>query len=256
MLISDKDIPTANPADIVSQYSGWVKKIVKKYSGLMNESGAADAEDMYQAGTVGLLEAIQSYNPASGKSFISWSFCPIRNAILALFGLDNPGRKRPQMPVAYLDEPINAEETAILADVIEDPNSKNPEEKAVEDAEREEICIEVRAAVDRLKDEKQKHILKRVWFEGQDKKSLAAELHLPVDTVRRSEKDARCKLMHDYRLKTLDYPRYIVGLTRYKITMTSAVEAAVLWREKQIDNQFGIGSFVSIGRQENGGIKA
>lgn len=38
---------------------------------------------------------------------MSWSYKPIRNAILCLFGYDNPGRKRPPLPLLSLDEPTD-----------------------------------------------------------------------------------------------------------------------------------------------------
>ena len=255
MHILDKDIPTAEPAEVIEQYSAWINKVVNRYAGLLKDTGAVDSEDMIQAGNLALLEAMKSYDPSCGSTFISWSFCPIRNAILKLFGLDNPGRKRPPELLLYIDSPIDDEESATLADLIEDPDSINPEEKAVQDADKEEIRTEVHAAVDRLKDEKQKHVLKRIWFDGQDKKILAEEMQISVEDVRKADYNGRSKLYHDFRLRKLDYPRFAVGMSQYKSTLTSAVEKAVLWREQQIDSQYGEGTYIAAGRSRNGDVQ-
>ena len=98
--------------------------------------------------------------------------------------------------------------------------------------------------------------MKRIWFDGQDKKFLADEMNISVEDVRRADYNGRNKLFHDFRLRKLDYPRFMVGMSQYKSTLTSAVEKAVLWREKQIDIQYGEGTFIAAGRSGNGDIEA
>lgn len=230
--IPDKEIPAANPVDVISQYEGWINRIVKKYSGLLIETGAVDVEDMKQAGKMALLEAQKTYDPCGGSSFMSWSYKPIRNAILCLFGYDNPGRKRPPLPLLSLDEPTDEAGDETMLDMIQDPDCIIPEEKIVEDVSREEIRAEIHAAVDRMENEKYKTVVKRVWFEGKDKQTIAEELGISLDAVRQCDRNGRGKLCGDYRLRRLIYPLFNVGLTRFRSTLTSAVEEAVLWRER------------------------
>ena len=243
--IPDNEIPTANPAELLRQYEGWINRIVKRYSGLLTDTGAVDTEDMIQAGKLALLESQKTYNPNKGTSFLSWSFRPVRNAILHLFGYDNPGRKRPQLPLVYLDEPIDEDGEDTRLDMIQDPDCIIPEEKVVQDAAREEIRSEVRAAVERMQNEKYRTVVKQIWLEGKDKKTLAAEMGLPVKTVRQCDRDGRSKLSHDYKLRRLALPSFNVGLSRYRITLTSAVERAVLWREQHYDLMYGDGFFLA-----------
>lgn len=243
--IPDKEIPAADPADVILQYEAWINKIVKRYSGMLNDTGAVDTEDMIQAGNVGLLEAQKTYDPNRGSSFISWSYKPIRNSIFSLFGFDNPGRKRPRLPLVYLDEPIDTDGEETMLDMIQDPNCIIPEEKAVQDAAREEIRKEVRAAVERMQNEKYKTVVKRIWLEGKDKKSLAAEMGLSLEAVQHCDRNGRSKLYHDYKLRRLVLPSFNVGLSRYRITLTSAVERAVLWKEQQYDMMYGDGFFLA-----------
>ncbi len=249
--IPDNEIPAAEPAAVIQQYKGWVMQIVKRYSGLLNSTGAIDTEDMVQAGIVALLEAMRSYDPTQGKTFIGWSFFPIRNEILKLFGYDNPGRKQPPQQLIYLDEPFDDEGTETLADTIEDPNSVDPEEKAIQDAEREEIQTTVRTAIERIQNENYRKVVKSLWLDGKGKKELAEDMGISVKDVSYLDRTGRSKLSQDWRLKRLAYPLFRSGLSTYKTTLTSAVERAILWREQQIDIVLGDGAYISMtGRQD------
>lgn len=242
--IPDNEIPAADPADLIRQYEGWINHIVKRYSGLLTDTGAIDIEDMIQAGNMAILEAQKTYKPDEGSSFASWSYRPVRNAILKLFGYDNPGRKRPPLPLVYLDEPIDEDGEETRLDMIQDPDCITPEEKAVRDSAREEIRTEVRAAVDRIKQEKYRTAVKRIWLDGVDKKTLAKEMGEKVENIRYYERSGRSKMCGDYKLRRLVLPSFTVGLSNYRITLTSAVERAVLWREQQYDLMCGDGSFL------------
>jgi len=247
--IADKDIPTANPSDVIRQYQGWIKRIAKKYAGFLNDTGAVDTEDMIQAGNIAVLEAQKTYDPNCGSTFLSWTFKPIRNAILKLFGYDNPKRNHPKLPLIYLDEPIKEDDDDTLIETIEDPNCINPEEKVVQDAARDEIREEVRNAVERMENEQYKTVVRSVWLEGKDKKAIATDLGLSVETIRYCDLKGRGKLSQDYKLRRLAYPCFKVGMKRYRSTLTSAVELAVLWREQRFDEQFGKGAFVNTGHE-------
>ena len=82
MDIPDKQIPTADPAAVIEQYRGWIKKIASKYAGLVEESGAVDMEDLIQVGSMAILEAQKTFDPEGGRNFTGWSYMPIRNAML------------------------------------------------------------------------------------------------------------------------------------------------------------------------------
>lgn len=249
MHYTDKEIPTADPADILQQYEGLIRKIVKRYSGMLSDTGAIDAEDMIQAARMAVLEAQKTYDPKGGSSFLSYSCKPIKYAILKLFGYDNPKRKRPPAPLLYLDEPIDESEDITRLDTIEDKNCIIPEEKVVQESTKEEVSAEVREAIERMKNEKYKKVIKRIWLDGQDKKSLAEELGISVDNVGQCDRNGRGKLSLDFRLRKLVYPSLRVGLSRYKSTLTSEVERAVLWREQTIDEMFGEGAFIAANQQ-------
>lgn len=248
-IIPDNEIPAADPAAVIKQYERWIRKIVKRYAGLLSDTGAVDTEDMIQAGSMAILEAQKTFDPEAGASFISWSYKPVRNAILELFGYDNPGRNRPEAPLISLDETIDEGGEVTRLDTIQDPNCISPEEKAVQDSAREEIREEVLAAIDRMKNDKYKTVVKKLWLEGQDKKTLADEMGLSIENIGLCDRNGRGKLSLDYRLKKLYYPLFNVGIKRYQSTLTSAVEAAVLWREQQFDG--GTGSFLIAGLSKN-----
>ena len=157
--IPDADIPKADPAAVVRQYSPFVRKLAGKYSLVLNQTGAIDFDDLYQVGCIALLSAQKTYKPEEEKSFLGWSALYIKNAMRRELGFKNDGTL--PAPTLSLDEPMKAEEPEgeTRLDLMPDPNGQSPEEKAVEDSAREETRQEVNAAVDRLKDDRQRQII-------------------------------------------------------------------------------------------------
>lgn len=232
--IPDEQITTASAEDVVNQYSAWVQKIVNRYSGLVNETGTYDVEDMYQAGIVGLLEAQNRYEPAGGCSFLTYSYNHIRNAILSLFGYDNPQRKRPPIPLTYLDKPLTDDDDTTLIDTIEDPDIIPFDEPIIDQETRQETAAAVRAAIDRLRNPKQREVISRCWLNGQKRAEAAAEMGIDARTLYFNDRSGRNNLRHDPRLRKYAMPLFHVGAARFNTTWTSAVELAVIWRDEHL----------------------
>ena len=232
--IRDELIPNADPAEITEQFAGWVKRIADRYTNLLEESGAVDMEDLIQAGYIGLLDAQKKYDPNAGSSFLHYSFRWIRNAMLEQLGFRNKDRNRPQLPLVYLDKPLNDDTEDSLIDTIEDPDILPFDEPIIEDETRQETITQVRAAVDRLKSEKQREVIRRVYLDGQERSSVAADMGLKLSALYSLDRVGRSKLRRDYRLKQYAMPFFHVSVRQFNNTWTSAVEAAVIWREEHL----------------------
>lgn len=230
--IPDKQIPTADPAAVIEQYRGWIAKIANKYAGLVAESGAVDMDDLIQAGSMAILEAQKTYNPEGGRNFTGWSFMPIRNAMLDLLGYRDKLRLRPPVPALSLDMPAGEEAEETLLDTIEDKNIKPFDECICEEETHQETAKEVRAAVDRLKDDKQREAIRRLYLDEQDRKAAAEGMGIQEAALRSLDRAGRKNLRKDARLCDYVMPFFQVGAGRFHNTWTSAVELAVLWREQ------------------------
>ncbi len=72
--------PRANQDDLVVQHGALVKRIAYH---LMNRlPPSVQAEDLIQAGMIGLLEASRNYDPSQGASFETYAGIRIRGAML------------------------------------------------------------------------------------------------------------------------------------------------------------------------------
>jgi RNA polymerase sigma factor for flagellar operon FliA len=84
------DVATARD-DLVAKYAHLVKYVVGRLG--VSVPGVFDREDAMQAGTMGLLRAIDGYKADSAASFESYAIVRIRGAILdAVRALDGVGR--------------------------------------------------------------------------------------------------------------------------------------------------------------------
>ena len=76
---------------MVRRYAHLVKYVVGRLG--VSIPGVFDHEDAMQAGSIGLLQAIDAYRPESGASFESYALLRIRGSILdAIRALDTVGR--------------------------------------------------------------------------------------------------------------------------------------------------------------------
>lgn len=68
-------------ADLVELHKGLVLSYVKRFKG--NSPSTSNHDDFVQAGTVGLLKAINTYEVGRGSTFSSWAWQPIKREVLS-----------------------------------------------------------------------------------------------------------------------------------------------------------------------------
>jgi RNA polymerase sigma factor for flagellar operon FliA len=66
--------------ELVERYTGLVKFVIRRMA--VSPSGAMDADDVRAAGTIGLLHAVDRYNPDQGVRFETYAMQRIRGAII------------------------------------------------------------------------------------------------------------------------------------------------------------------------------
>ena len=231
--IPDQEIPDADPAALMEQYAAWIQKIANQYAALVEESGAYDMEDLLQAAALGLLEAQKTYNPEKGCTFLSWSYAPIRYAMLELLGYRDKNRTIPPAALIPLDAKISEDSEDTLLDSI--PDLSRPFDECICEKEaQEETAAEVRAAVARMKSDRQREVIRRVYLEEQKREQAAAEMGITTKAVYALDRDGRSCLRKDRELRNYVMPFFTVGLQRFQSSWTSSVEMAVFWREEHL----------------------
>lgn len=241
--IPDDQIPDTDPNKLVIAYKKWVWYIIRKYYRIIVQGrGYIDEEDLFQAGIMGLLAAQERYDPEAG-SFLHYSQYYIRNYIRMELGIRN-GEPLQPAPLS-LDAPASNNpdmDNITLGDTIPDEDSETPEEYAARTYESQEL----HKAVDRLKNEKKREIIERVYFREQSRQQAAIEMGIDSKVLSETERVTIRLLRKDHRLRNAIAPDHHVGVSRFNTTMTSEVEEKILWMERHIDRQFGDGTYISM----------
>lgn len=192
-------------------------------------SVTVDLDDLLQTAFLGLRAAAFAYDPNRGTFAALMPFF-IRRECRQTLGLD-----RKAVATTSLDAPLNDETEDTLEDLLAD-DSLPPMTEAVE---REELCRDVREAVDRL-DERQSATVRGHWLEGQTLEQIARSLGISTEGARQLEQRAFERLRRDRVLRTLYKPPERrapqepgTGLHAFMNTGSSAVERAALQREKR-----------------------
>lgn len=235
--IPDSDIPGADPARVVAQYEPFVKKLANRYIPILDRSGAVGLDDLYQVGRIAVLKAQKQYKPDDG-SFLHLLYFAIRREMRNALGF-NPNTGAAPAQLVYLDEPIindEGNETARV-DLIADPDILPFDEPMIDAETRQETAVEVRAALDRMKSDKQRDIIRRVYLDGQTRQQAAEETGAKIGAVYALDRDGRSTLRRDHELRAYALyimPSFHVGVTQFRSTWTSATEAAAIWREEHL----------------------
>ena len=227
--IPDEQIRNADPGDLIKCYGPWLWIIANRYSELLKQTGALDTDDLFQAGSMALLEAQKRYDPAAGASFLSFSFNPVRGAMRRALGFSQDGQ--PPRTYEYYDEPLQDDAEATRFDLIPDTKAEPLEDRA----ERLELYDLLHEAVDNLPNDRQREAIDRVYFRAQPRTEAAAEMGIKYAACVTAEQLAFSKLRKNHRLRDAYMPSFSTSLHKFQLSFTSAVEAAVIWKEEHSD---------------------
>lgn len=154
-----------------------VAHICKKYY-----AGNSAQDDMISIGTIGLIKAVDTFDPAKGKRFASYASRCIENELR----MDLRRGRRTGVTLS-LQEPLEADGQLTLADTLPDEADMEAGCESRADAAR------LRALVDALPARERAIMRQRYGFDGAPKtqQQTAQALHISRSYVSRLEKRAR-----------------------------------------------------------------
>lgn len=220
---------------------GQVEKFVSMRAGKMARHlggfGGVTEEDLYQAGFLALVEAVETYDPGAGASFLHWLALHLKTAFAQAAGYRSVKRDALDF-AADLDAPLPEVDNLTLADAIEAPEAA----QSFEEVERRVWLEDLRRALNHaLKDlpEKQRETVTAHYYQGKTFREIAEEYGVSLEGARQYERKALSTLWRNrHKNRLADFvedrtPYYLrVGASRFNTTGSSAVEEIVLIRER------------------------
>ncbi len=148
----------------------------------------------------------------------------------------------------YLDEPVAEDSDERKVDFIAD-TAQPIDEKIIEQEEKDETAKAVHAAVDELKNPKQREIVDRVYFREQERKQAAAEMNVSYGVANVIEHQALTKLKKNHNLQRLvSYKR--ISLYTFRYLWSSEEEDFLIRQEEAYDEIHGAGAYVASFQRE------
>lgn len=176
--------------------------LVYRSSSLEGSDLNIDVDDLVQEGSIGLLRAVDGFDPARKLKFLTYAAPAIKNAMLDLVhtaqmsfehrmatakvkdGVDGLGLER-----VYLDEILPGDERLLRIEAIADPYALPPEQAYI----KVETLWELYAAMDKLEPREQTYVLYRFGFTddiGHTLIGTAIHFHLSESRAKKLEAEA------------------------------------------------------------------
>jgi RNA polymerase sigma factor (sigma-70 family) len=187
----------------VAAQMGIVYAIARRFRWAVGSS--LDEADLVQAGAIGLMRALERFEPERGFTFATYATHWIRQAIgraimnggrtirIPVHEQDKLRREGQPLPCATLslDAPIRGHEAHTLGDSI--AASELSPEDAVADAETIKSVAVTEAAI-RALPERLQYIVRRRFFEDATLQAIGDELGMSRERVRQLERQALSQL--------------------------------------------------------------
>lgn len=176
--------------------------LVYRSSSLEGSDLNIDVDDLVQEGSIGLLRAVDGFDPARKLKFLTYAAPAIKNTMLDLVhteqmsfehrmatakakdGVEGFGLER-----VYLDEILPGDERLLRIEAIADPYALPPEEAFI----KAETLWELYAALDKLEPREQTYLLYRFGFTDDVEHTLigaAIHFHLSENRAKKLEGEA------------------------------------------------------------------
>ena len=229
-------IKTMTPEELLKCFRPLVYKVAMKYMAEAQRLVYVDSDDLIQTGYIALIEAQQAYDTEQNANFLTFAYNKISWGIMRLLGWRwTPEEKLliKEPTLNRLDAPVSEEdpEGLSLVDMIQDPDI----EDFSEDVARQELAEAVRAAVQRLKNDRQRDYISRIFLQGEPVSSIAKKDGRTIGAVHSIKAVGLQNLRHDYHLREYR-PHFSTSLQSFRHTFTSEEEAYVLWAESHQGN--------------------
>ena len=183
--------------------------LVYRSSSLEGSDLNIDVDDLVQEGSIGLLRAVDGFDPARKLKFLTYAAHAIKNAMLDLVhtaqmsfeyrmatakvqdGVEGLGLER-----VHLDEILPGDERLLRIEAIADPYALSPEEAFI----KAETLWELYAALNKLEPREQTYLLYRFGFTDDIEHTLigtAIHFHLSENRAKKLEGEAMDNLWLD-----------------------------------------------------------
>lgn len=156
---------------LIEHYQPLVFKVALRW-----RTDEATAMDIVQEGTVGLIEAAESYDHTRGVAFSLYAFHRIRGRIANFVAREG------KLNWVYIDSPLEEEGALTLGDALVDGAPA-----VAAQAERNFLVSQVRSAMDRLPKSEQA-VLAGMYLEEREPKQLAETLDMSISHIYRLQK--------------------------------------------------------------------
>lgn len=198
--------------------------VALRYKAAAEANGAADVDDLEQLAALAMMEALKTWKPDGGTSFIGWYRYFVQKACAQALGLKGRNRVEHYQKISLYTPIGGDDEDLTLADTLADDTLPGMTD-AIELTELQE---DVRAAVDRLPPA-QAEIVRLHDLQG-------IPLHkIGTTYTRQAHRIAMDHLRKDYHLRA--YAPYYTrhkGLSAFNTSFSSEVEDAVIRRIDQL----------------------
>ncbi|MDU2063695.1 MAG: sigma-70 family RNA polymerase sigma factor [Sporomusaceae bacterium] len=158
-------------SELIERYQPLVFKTAGRF-----RAGETLMLDLIQEGTVGLIEAAESYEPQRNVAFAVYALHRIRGRML------NYLAKEGKQNWAYMDGPVNEADTATLGDYLADQGPS-----LASQTEQSFLVSQLKHAIDRLP-QKEQIAVSGMYLEEQEPKNLAQSLDVSVSHLYRLQK--------------------------------------------------------------------
>lgn len=182
-------------ADLVPTLWEQVERFVAKqaHRWFLNNRRRVEFDDLYQSGFLAMMEAVRTFDPEGGSSFLSWmGNNHLKTAFMAALGArTEKQRQDPLHTAASLDAPLQVDEDLTIGDMVQDPVDCMA--KADRRIWLEQLHDELDHALDTLPAE-QRTALRQRFYHGMTFAEAAALAGEKPDTIRKWESAGLNKL--------------------------------------------------------------
>lgn len=225
---------------LTEQNRGIIYRIARYYYPVAIRNRGADIDDLRQAATLGMIEAVSAWEESRG-AFMTIAALYMRREVRALLGLHTQKERIENAEsIVLLSSPSVCDEDIQLIDTIEDFNAADPQEAACT-ADMQAI---VREAVQALPQE-QREAVTAFYLQGKPAGSID----------KRQRQKGLDRLSRTSRIRALiaEYHAHADrsgGIYSFRHTHTSAVEWAVIERERIREEIYRLSGETRCGRSE------
>lgn len=238
--------------DLWSQIEKLVIKIMMRYLPADGSTNRIELDDLLQSGFIGMMSAINDFEPSAGFSFTTYLNFHLKTAKSeALGGKSEKQKKDPILYSMSLNRPITADTDITLEETIEDQGKRYVYDDLIDDIAKKEDVNAILNELTKLPEVEQA-VFKQRYLEGLPLKDIANIYECKVykvqaitdSALRKLRRTKAVMLIHENRTKKIrsDYIDWNTnfyqkhGLAKFKTTFYSPVEAIAEEREWMRNN--------------------